>query len=51
MTELSDFSVCTTWPVKERRIYLLHVVRKRWNTLSSNAVSWNRPMLSEQPWS
>ena len=27
--ELSDYSVCTTWGVKEKRIYLLHVLRKR----------------------
>ena len=24
-TELSDYSVCTTWGVKEKRLYLLHV--------------------------
>jgi predicted phage terminase large subunit-like protein len=28
-TELSDFSVCTTWGVKEKHVYLLHVLRKR----------------------
>jgi len=28
-TELSDYSVCTTWGVKEKHIYLLHVCRKR----------------------
>jgi predicted phage terminase large subunit-like protein len=28
-TELSDYSVCTTWGVKEKRVYLLHVFRKR----------------------
>jgi predicted phage terminase large subunit-like protein len=28
-TELSDFSVCTTWGVKEKHIYLLHVYRRR----------------------
>ena len=27
--ELSDYSVCTTWGIKEKRIYLLHVLRKR----------------------
>jgi len=27
--ELSDYSVCTTWGLKDRRIYLLQVVRKR----------------------
>jgi predicted phage terminase large subunit-like protein len=28
-TELSDFSVCTTWGVKEKKLYLLGVLRKR----------------------
>lgn len=28
-TELSDYSVCTTWGMKERHLYLLHVLRKR----------------------
>ena len=28
-TELSDFSVCTTWGLKDRNIYLLHVFRRR----------------------
>jgi predicted phage terminase large subunit-like protein len=28
-TELSDYSVCATWGVKEKHIYLLHVFRKR----------------------
>jgi predicted phage terminase large subunit-like protein len=28
-TELSDYSVCTTWGIKNRRLYLLHVLRKR----------------------
>jgi len=28
-TELSDYSVCTTWGVKERHLYLLHVFRER----------------------
>ncbi len=28
-TELSDFSVCTTWGVKDQHIYLIHVYRKR----------------------
>jgi predicted phage terminase large subunit-like protein len=27
--ELSDYSVCTTWGVKGKHIYLLHVLRKR----------------------
>ena len=28
-TELSDYSVCTTWGVKEKHLYLLRVFRKR----------------------
>src|ERR1035438_988116 len=28
-TELSDFSVCTTWGVKLKQLYLLHVLRKK----------------------
>ena len=28
-TELSNFSVCTTWGLKGNKIYLLHVLRKR----------------------
>lgn len=28
-TELSDYSACTTWGLKDKRIYLLHVLRKR----------------------
>jgi predicted phage terminase large subunit-like protein len=28
-SELSDYSVCTTWAVKQKTLYLLHVLRKR----------------------
>ena len=28
-TELSDYSVCTTWGVRDKTFYLLHVLRKR----------------------
>jgi predicted phage terminase large subunit-like protein len=28
-TELSDYSVCTTWGIKEKHVYLLRVFRKR----------------------
>jgi predicted phage terminase large subunit-like protein len=28
-TELSDFSVCTTWGIKDKHLYLLNVFRKR----------------------
>lgn len=28
-TELSDYSVCTTWGVKAKHVYLIHVFRKR----------------------
>jgi predicted phage terminase large subunit-like protein len=30
-SELADYSVCTTWGVKGRALYLLHVLRKRLN--------------------
>jgi predicted phage terminase large subunit-like protein len=30
-SELSDYSVCTTWGVRERSYYLLHVLRARLN--------------------
>jgi predicted phage terminase large subunit-like protein len=28
-TELSDYSVCTTWGVRDHHLYLLHLLRKR----------------------
>jgi predicted phage terminase large subunit-like protein len=28
-SEISDYSVCTTWGIKDRRLYLLHTLRKR----------------------
>jgi phage terminase large subunit-like protein len=28
-SELSDFSVCATWVIKDKDLYLLHVLRKR----------------------
>ena len=30
-TELADYSVCTTWGVKQRNYYLLHVLRRKLN--------------------
>ena len=32
-TELSDFSVCTTWGQKNKKLYLLHVCANAWNIL------------------
>jgi predicted phage terminase large subunit-like protein len=29
ISQFSDYSVCTTWGIKEKNIYLLHVLRKR----------------------
>jgi predicted phage terminase large subunit-like protein len=29
IAEINDYSVCTTWGVKDKKIYLLHVWRKR----------------------
>ena len=35
-SELSDFSVCTSWGIKGKDLYLLHVLRRircvMWNT-------------------
>jgi predicted phage terminase large subunit-like protein len=28
-SELSDYSVCTTWGIKDKNLYLLHVLRRR----------------------
>ena len=28
-TQLADYSVCTSWGVKDKQVYLLHVLRKR----------------------
>jgi hypothetical protein len=28
-SELSDFSICTSWGIKDKDLYLLHVLRKR----------------------
>src|SRR6516162_5151441 len=28
-SELSDFSVCTTWSIRGKNLYLLHVMRRR----------------------
>jgi phage terminase large subunit-like protein len=37
-TELSSYSVCTTWGIKQERIYLLHVLRKRMGSVT--AAGW-----------
>jgi predicted phage terminase large subunit-like protein len=41
-TELSDYSVCTTWGLKRKKLYLLHVYRKRleFPELKRAIVSW-----------
>jgi hypothetical protein len=31
LSEFADYSVCTTWGIKEKRIYLLHVYRRKVN--------------------
>ena len=38
-SELSDFSVCTTWGVKGKDLYLLAVFRRRLDTQRSNGAS------------
>jgi predicted phage terminase large subunit-like protein len=41
-TELSDYSVCTTWGLKRKQLYLLHVYRQRleFPELKRAIVSW-----------
>ena len=39
-TELSDYSVCTTWGVKQKHIYLLHVLRRRVCHPVRKSVQW-----------
>jgi phage terminase large subunit-like protein len=36
-TELSDYSVCTTWGVRDKDLFLLGVFRRRLNTRRSSA--------------
>ncbi|WP_310053788.1 phage terminase large subunit [Agrilutibacter niabensis] len=46
-SELADYSVCTTWGVKGKKTYLLHVLRKRMGypdlkrTVIAQAETWN----------
>lgn len=46
-SELADYSVCTTWGVKGKKVYLLHVVRKRMGypdlkrAVIAQAEAWN----------
>lgn len=41
-TELSDFSVCTTWGRKNKKIYLLHVLRKRMDYPELKRAVWQQ---------
>jgi predicted phage terminase large subunit-like protein len=46
-SELADYSVCTTWGVKGKKLYLLHVLRKRMQypelkrAVVAQAQAWN----------
>ena len=46
-SELADYSVCTTWGVKDKKVYLLHVLRKRMaypdlkRAVVAQAEAWN----------
>lgn len=46
-SQLADYSVCTTWGVKDKKAYLLHVLRKRMDypelkrTVVDHARTWN----------
>ena len=41
LTDCSDYSVCTTWGVYQRKLYLLHVLRERMDfpTLTKRAIA------------
>jgi predicted phage terminase large subunit-like protein len=41
-TELSDFSVCTTWGRKNKKLYLLHVLRKRMDYPELKRAVWQQ---------
>jgi predicted phage terminase large subunit-like protein len=41
-TELSDFSVCTTWGRKNKKFYLLHVLRKRMDYPELKRAVWRQ---------
>ena len=41
-TELSDFSVCTTWKRKNKKLYLLHVLRKRMDYPELKRAVWQQ---------
>jgi predicted phage terminase large subunit-like protein len=41
-TELSDYSVCTTWDVKDKHFYLLNVLRKRLDYPSLKRAVWEQ---------
>ncbi len=41
-TELSDFSVCTTWGLKNKKLYLLHVLRKRLDYPDLKRAVWDQ---------
>jgi predicted phage terminase large subunit-like protein len=41
-TELSDFSVCTTWGRKNKRFYLLHVLHKRMDYPELKRAVWEQ---------
>jgi len=48
-SELSDFSVCTSWGIKGKDLYLLHVLRRRMrNTPSSSGWCASRPRPSRR---
>jgi predicted phage terminase large subunit-like protein len=49
--QISDYSVCTTWHVRERKAYLVDVLRKRMEypelkrTVAQQAARWNADMI------
>jgi predicted phage terminase large subunit-like protein len=41
-SELADFSVCTTWGIQDKHIYLLHVLRKRMDYPTLKRAVWEQ---------
>ena len=42
VNQLSDYSVCTTWGVKNQNLYLLHVLRRRMEYPDLKRAVWDQ---------
>jgi predicted phage terminase large subunit-like protein len=51
VSDLSDFSVCTTWGIQGKKVYLLHVLRKRMEypdlkrAVHAQAITWKATVI------